>query len=136
MVSIDGRYFKVVVVSLNQGMTDAVFSSFTAENDMSLEMLGKNQSFSVELCGFQAGFDRPTHYDSRHQEGLHWKQFGLAREVRGRSWKCALRPHGKTTGPYRSLGGDRVGNLSTSSLSSLPLFWQPSTLAIPIPESF
>ena len=49
----------------------------------------------------------PPHYDSRHQEGLHWKQFGLAREVRGRSWTCPLRPHGKTSGPYRSLGGDR-----------------------------
>ena len=73
----------------------------------------------------------------RDEEGLHWKQFGLAREVRGRSWRCPLRPHGKTTGPYRSLGGDRVGNLSTSSLSSFPLFWQPSALTtLIIPQSF
>ena len=103
--------------------------------------------FSGALCGveFVNALNCDTPYMSkngaldllsRDEEGLHWKQFGLAREVRGGSWKCPLRPHGKTTGPYRSLGGDRVGNLSTSSLSSFPLLWQPSAVTIPIPQSF
>ena len=90
----------------------------------------KNQLFAVELCGFQAGFNRPTRY------GLQASRRSPLEAVWTRNVKCVedpgnvpLRPHGKTNwavpGP---LGGDRVGNLSTSSLSSFPLFWQPSTL--------